>query len=87
VPEFRGRKRVVMTPGHYTELFLLDEGTALSPAAKALGIGFLGLAAGDKAGRLEEEGASCVLPDISDPVRVGECPEAVARRPPRRRQP
>jgi phosphoglycolate phosphatase-like HAD superfamily hydrolase len=49
-------------------------------AAKALGIGFLGLAAGHKAGRLMKEGASCVLPDFSDPVRVIECLESVARK-------
>jgi hypothetical protein len=30
VLEFRGRKRQVMTPGHYTELFFLDEATALA---------------------------------------------------------
>jgi hypothetical protein len=30
VLEFRGRKRVVMTPGRYTELFFLDEATALA---------------------------------------------------------
>lgn len=28
--EFRGRKRTVMTPGSYTELFFLDEATALA---------------------------------------------------------
>ena len=28
--EFKGRKRSVMTPGHYTELFFLDEATALA---------------------------------------------------------
>lgn len=28
--EFRGRKRTLMTPGHYTELFFLDEATALA---------------------------------------------------------
>jgi len=28
--EFRGRQRTVMTPGHYTELFFLDETTALA---------------------------------------------------------
>lgn len=28
--EFRGRKRAVMTPGRYTELFFLDEATALA---------------------------------------------------------
>jgi hypothetical protein len=30
VLEFRGRKRRVMKPGHYTELFFLDEATALA---------------------------------------------------------
>jgi hypothetical protein len=30
VLEFRGRSRVVMTPGRYTELFFLDEATALA---------------------------------------------------------
>ena len=48
-------------------------------AAKALGVGFLGLAAGKKAGRLVAEGASCVLPDLADSVRVVGCLEAVAR--------
>ena len=47
-------------------------------AAKALGIGFLGLATDNKAGRLVEEGASCVLADFSDPVQVSECLERVA---------
>ncbi|HNB50696.1 MAG TPA: hypothetical protein PK530_02065 [Anaerolineales bacterium] len=28
--EFKGRKRPIMTPGHYTELFFLDEATALA---------------------------------------------------------
>jgi hypothetical protein len=28
--EFRGRKRTIMQPGHYTELFFLDEATALA---------------------------------------------------------
>jgi hypothetical protein len=28
--EFRGRKRPLMQPGHYTELFFLDEATALA---------------------------------------------------------
>lgn len=30
VLEFRGRHRTVMKPGHYTELFFLDEATALA---------------------------------------------------------
>lgn len=28
--EFKGRKRSIMTPGHYTELFFLDEATGLA---------------------------------------------------------
>jgi hypothetical protein len=50
-------------------------------AAKALAIGFLGLAAADKAGRLLAEGASCVVTDFSDPLHVVECLDAVARKP------
>jgi phosphoglycolate phosphatase-like HAD superfamily hydrolase len=50
-------------------------------AAKALGLGFLGVAVGDRAGRLAEEGASCVVPDFGDPVRVVECLERLARVP------
>jgi hypothetical protein len=38
--EFRGRRRTVMTPGQYTELFFLDEATALAaghrPCAECL---------------------------------------------------
>jgi phosphoglycolate phosphatase-like HAD superfamily hydrolase len=49
-------------------------------AARLVGIGFLGLGAGTKAGRLVEEGASCVLQDFSDPVKVVECLEAVGRK-------
>jgi hypothetical protein len=30
VLEFKGRRRTLMTPGHYTELFFLDEATALA---------------------------------------------------------
>jgi beta-phosphoglucomutase-like phosphatase (HAD superfamily) len=46
-------------------------------AAKALGIGFLGRAAENNAGRLLEEGALCVLSDFSDPMGVKECLEMV----------
>jgi phosphoglycolate phosphatase-like HAD superfamily hydrolase len=49
-------------------------------AAKALGIGFLGLAADTKARRLLEEGALCVLPNFSDLLRVGNCLELVAQK-------
>ena len=31
---FKGRKRAVMTPGHYTELFFLDEATALAAGCR-----------------------------------------------------
>ena len=50
-------------------------------AAKVLGIGFLGLAPHSKAGRLVEEGASCVVPDFLDPAHVVECLESVSRKP------
>src|SRR5215470_4469247 len=30
VLDFKGRQRTLMTPGHYTELFFLDEATALA---------------------------------------------------------
>jgi len=33
--EFRGRHRAVMTPGHYTELFFLDEATGLAAGHRA----------------------------------------------------
>jgi beta-phosphoglucomutase-like phosphatase (HAD superfamily) len=65
----------------FEKVVYVGDGVWYVRAAKALGIGFLGLAAGNKAGRLVEEGASCVLPDFSDPVRVVECLEAVARKP------
>jgi hypothetical protein len=45
VLEFRGRKRQVMTPGRYTELFFLDEATALAaghrPCAECRHVRFL----------------------------------------------
>ncbi len=34
---FRGRKRKLMTPGHYTELFFLDEATALAAGHRPCG--------------------------------------------------
>ncbi len=40
VLEFKGRRHIIMTPGHYTELFFLDEATALAaghrPCAECL---------------------------------------------------
>src|SRR6516162_1328107 len=45
VLDFRGRKRPVMTPGRYTELFFLDEATALAaghrPCAECRHIRFI----------------------------------------------
>jgi phosphoglycolate phosphatase-like HAD superfamily hydrolase len=56
-------------------------------AAKALDIGFLGLAPSNKSGRLVDEGASCVLADFSDPVQVVECLESLANtKPPPRKE-
>jgi phosphoglycolate phosphatase-like HAD superfamily hydrolase len=49
-------------------------------AAAALEIDFLGIARDDKAGRLLEAGASCVLPDFFDTVHVIERLDAVARK-------
>jgi hypothetical protein len=34
---FRGRRRIVMTPGRYTELFFLDEATALAAGPRPCG--------------------------------------------------
>lgn len=48
-------------------------------AAKALGIDFLGLATGERAALLVDEGASWVISDFSDLMRVSECLELVAR--------
>jgi phosphoglycolate phosphatase-like HAD superfamily hydrolase len=49
-------------------------------AARELGIGFLGIAAGERARKLEQADALCVLPDFSDTVRVVECLEVLARK-------
>jgi phosphoglycolate phosphatase-like HAD superfamily hydrolase len=65
----------------FERLVYIGDGVWDVRAAKALRIGFLGLAAGIKAGRLMEEGASCVLPDLSDSVRVSECLELIALKP------
>jgi hypothetical protein len=35
--EFRGRKRRIFSPGHYTELFFLDEATAMSAGHRPCG--------------------------------------------------
>jgi phosphoglycolate phosphatase-like HAD superfamily hydrolase len=76
-----GRARQDYHQDAFEKVVYVGDGVWDVRAAKALGIGFLGLAAGDQAVRLVEAGASCVLPDFSDPVRVGECLEAVAREP------
>jgi len=66
--------------GHdaFEKVVYIGDGVWDVRAAKALRIGFLGLAASNKAGRLVEEGASCVLPNFSNLVRVSECLEKVA---------
>jgi beta-phosphoglucomutase-like phosphatase (HAD superfamily) len=65
----------------FAKIVYIGDGVWDVRAATALGIGFLGLAADNKAGRLVEEGAPCVLPDFSDLVRVSERLERVALKP------
>jgi phosphoglycolate phosphatase-like HAD superfamily hydrolase len=67
--------------GAFEKVVHVGDGVWDVRAAKALGIGFLGLASGDKARLLVGEGASWILPDFSGPVRVAECLEAVIRTP------
>jgi phosphoglycolate phosphatase-like HAD superfamily hydrolase len=57
----------------FEKVVYVGDGVWDGRAAKALGIAFLGIGAGERAGRLVDEGASCVLPDFSDSVRVIEC--------------
>lgn len=53
--EFRGRHRTVMAPGHYTELFFLDEATGLAaghrPCFECRRERFLAFQAASRAGR------------------------------------
>jgi beta-phosphoglucomutase-like phosphatase (HAD superfamily) len=67
-------------PDAFEKVVYVGDGVWDLRAARALGIGFLGLAPADKTGRLLAEGASCVVTDFSDPVHVVECLEAVARK-------
>jgi phosphoglycolate phosphatase-like HAD superfamily hydrolase len=53
-------------------------------AARELGISFLGIAVGERARKLGQAGASCVMPDLSDSVRVVECLQVLAQNPPER---
>jgi phosphoglycolate phosphatase-like HAD superfamily hydrolase len=74
-----GRAREHYGRDRFEKVVYIGDGVWDVRAAKALEIGFLGLAAANKAGRLLEEGASCVLPDFSNPERVSECLDAVIR--------
>ena len=76
-----GRARQHYEQDRFEKVVYVGDGVWDVLAAKALRIGFLGLATDNKAGRLAEKGASCVLPNFSDPVHVVECLEAVARKP------
>lgn len=62
VLEFRGRKRQVMTPNRYTELFFLDEATALAaghrPCAECRHARFLDFCNAWKQGRGPADGGS-----------------------------
>ncbi len=76
-----GRARQHYEQDTFEKVVYVGDGVWGVLAAKALRIGFLGLATDNKAGRLAEKGASCVLPNFSDPVHVVECLEAVAGKP------
>ncbi len=68
VLEFRGRKRQVMTPGHYTELFFLDEATALAaghrPCAECRHARFLGFC--NAWGKTQPDGGSSARPTAQE---------------------
>jgi hypothetical protein len=68
--EFRGRKRQVMTPGRYTELFFLDEATALAaghrPCAECRHARFLDFCNAWKTAHPAESGSSRPTADEID---------------------
>jgi hypothetical protein len=70
VLEFRGRKRQVMTPSRYTELFFLDEATALAaghrPCAECRHARFLSFGNAWKMAHPAEDGASRPTADEID---------------------
>ncbi len=75
VLEFRGRKRQVMTPGRYTELFFLDEATALAaghrPCAECRHARFLAFCNAWKMAHPAEDGASRPTADeIDDRLQI-----------------
>jgi hypothetical protein len=67
VLEFRGRKRTVMTPNRYTELFFLDEATALAaghrPCAECRHKRFLAFA---EAWRIHRDDGSPARPTVME---------------------
>jgi phosphoglycolate phosphatase-like HAD superfamily hydrolase len=75
------RAREAYCQDSFEKIVYVGDGVWDIRAAKALRIGFLGLAVGSTALRLMQEGASCVLQDFSDLERVGECLEEVALMP------
>jgi phosphoglycolate phosphatase-like HAD superfamily hydrolase len=75
------RAREAYRQDSFEKLVYVGDGVWDLRAAKALRIGFLGLAVGNTALRLMQEGASCVLQDFSDLERVGERLEEVALMP------
>jgi phosphoglycolate phosphatase-like HAD superfamily hydrolase len=75
------RAREAYCQDSFEKIVYVGDGVWDIRAAKALRIGFLGVAVGNAAMRLVQEGVSCALPDFSDLVRVGDCLEEVARKP------
>src|SRR5947199_10752430 len=76
---FRGRKRSVMTPGRYTELFFLDEATALAaghrPCAECRHARFLSFCrawgAANAGGGVSSRPTATVIDDRLHAERVG----------------
>ena len=90
VLEFRGRKRRVMTPGRYTELFFLDEATALAaghrPCAECRHARFLDFCnAWGLAHRDGETSARPTAPEIDDRLHAERVAPDRSNSPSRRR--
>jgi hypothetical protein len=70
VLEFRGRKRTVMTPDRYTELFFLDEATALAaghrPCAECRHVRFIDFCMAWKAAHPKPDGSGRPTADEMD---------------------
>jgi phosphoglycolate phosphatase-like HAD superfamily hydrolase len=76
-----GRAKQIYGEDAFEKTVYVGDGVWDARAARSLGIGFLGIAAGNKSARLLNEGASFVLADFANPGQVVECLEATGRIP------